>query len=113
MSVDYNNFASTFSNSRKDMKWEEIDYFLDFIWRIKIDWIDILDVGCWNGRLLGHIKNTWIKISHYLWTDLSSWLIEEAKKLYPENNFQVLDMIELHKISNLSFWTCFRIIDKN
>jgi hypothetical protein len=31
MTVDYNNFATTFSNSRKDMKWEEIDYFLSFL----------------------------------------------------------------------------------
>jgi hypothetical protein len=29
--VDYNNFAKTFSNSRKNMKWEEIDYFLSKI----------------------------------------------------------------------------------
>jgi hypothetical protein len=27
--VDYNNFAKTFSSSRKNMKWEEIDYFLE------------------------------------------------------------------------------------
>jgi hypothetical protein len=31
MSVDYNNFAKTFSNSRKNMKWEEIDYFVSFL----------------------------------------------------------------------------------
>jgi hypothetical protein len=31
MSVDYNNFATTFSQSRKNMKWEEIDYFIDFL----------------------------------------------------------------------------------
>jgi hypothetical protein len=26
--VDYNNFAKEFAKSRKNMKWEEIDYFL-------------------------------------------------------------------------------------
>jgi len=26
--VDYNDFAKTFSQSRKNMKWEEITYFL-------------------------------------------------------------------------------------
>jgi len=31
MSVDYNNFAKTFSTSRKNMKWKEIDYFLSFL----------------------------------------------------------------------------------
>jgi len=29
--VDYNGFAKTFSQSRKNMKWEEISYFLDII----------------------------------------------------------------------------------
>ncbi|MGB2110948.1 MAG: hypothetical protein ACPHY8_03510 [Patescibacteria group bacterium] len=27
--VDYNNFAKTFSKSRKNMKWEEMEYFLE------------------------------------------------------------------------------------
>jgi hypothetical protein len=31
MNVDYNKFAKTFSESRKNMKWEEIDYFLSFL----------------------------------------------------------------------------------
>jgi len=35
--VDYNNFAKTFSQSRKNMKWEEIEYFLE-----KIDFNDEL-----------------------------------------------------------------------
>lgn len=99
MIVDYNNFAQTFSKSRENMKWEEIDYFLDFLRWINIDLVNILDVGCWNGRLLGHIKNTWIKINNYLWTDLSSWLIDEAKKLHSENNFQVLDMLSIFNIN--------------
>jgi hypothetical protein len=31
MSVNYNDFAKTFSNSRKNMKWEELEYFLSFL----------------------------------------------------------------------------------
>jgi len=27
--VNYDNFAVTFSNSRNNMKWEEIEYFLE------------------------------------------------------------------------------------
>jgi hypothetical protein len=27
--VDYNNFAKTFSKSRKNMKWLEMEYFLE------------------------------------------------------------------------------------
>jgi hypothetical protein len=42
--VDYNNFAQTFSESRKGMKWQELSYFLQ-----KMDFSTdqkILDIGC-------------------------------------------------------------------
>jgi cyclopropane fatty-acyl-phospholipid synthase-like methyltransferase len=48
--VDYNNFAKTFSKSRKNMKWLEMEYFME-----KLDFSDttkILDIGCGNGRFL-------------------------------------------------------------
>lgn len=98
MSVDYNDFSTTFSKSRENMKWEEIDYFLDFLWKENSDSTSILDVGCGNGRLIGHIEKNWIKITNYLWTDLSSWLITEANKLYPDKSFQVLDMLSISEI---------------
>ncbi|MFA5916843.1 MAG: class I SAM-dependent methyltransferase [Candidatus Gracilibacteria bacterium] len=107
MSVDYNNFATTFSQSRKNMKWEEIDYFIDFLknqnpsparGRLGGGGVSILDVGCGNGRLLAHIENSGIKIDNYLGTDLSVGLIDEAKKLHPHHNFQVLDMLDLQKL---------------
>jgi hypothetical protein len=42
MTVNYNNFSKTFSQSRKNMKWEEIEYFLETL-QNKQD-ITILDV---------------------------------------------------------------------
>jgi len=36
---------------------------------------------------------------YYLWTDLCEWLIEEAKKLNPENDFLVVDMKNIDEIS--------------
>ena len=42
MSVDYNNFAKTFSSSRKNMKWEEIDFFMELIKEKKS--LNILDI---------------------------------------------------------------------
>lgn len=101
MTVDYNNFASTFSKSRENMKWEEIDYFLDFLLKENLNWISILDIWCWNGRLLEHIeKDRGISIANYLWTDLSVWLIEEAKKLHPNHKFEVLNMLSISNIKD-------------
>jgi hypothetical protein len=40
--VDYNNFAKTFSKSRKNMKWLEMEYFLQKL--ILSDETNILDV---------------------------------------------------------------------
>ncbi len=113
MSVDYNNFAKKFSNSRINMKWEEIDYFLSFLkWKA---WT-ILDVGCWNGRFLSHIKEKELDFSDYLWVDLSEWLLEEASELYPNSRFLHLDMIDLDKISDkfdfIFFIASFHHLDK-
>lgn len=120
MSVDYNNFASTFSKSRENMKWEEIDYFLGFLWKENLNWISVLDVGCWNGRLLAHLEKIeashlvplnkgenlsknegrGISIANYLWIDASSWLIDEAKKLHLNHKFEVLDMLSISDIED-------------
>jgi SAM-dependent methyltransferase len=99
--VDYNNFAKTFSNSRKNLKWEEIEYFLSFIESINNilkDWKKVLDIGAWNWRLLSHLKETKVVFSEYLWIDLSEWLLEEANFLHPEARFLHLNMQDLDKI---------------
>lgn len=98
MELNYDNFAKTFSNSRKNMKWEEIDYFLDNYIEKK-DNIKILDIWCGNGRLLSHIKENEIyKNIDYTWVDLSDWLIREAQDLHPENKFYKVDMLNLSGI---------------
>jgi len=95
--VDYNNYAKTFSNSRKNMKWEELDYFLDYI--SDIDNLKILDVWCWNWRLLKHLIDKNIKINKYLWVDLSEWLLSEARKIHDSYDFLELDMLKLDSIN--------------
>lgn len=96
--VDYNKFAKEFSKSRKDMKWEEIQYFLSTLTYEKKE--NILDVWCWSARLLWELKSSKVLINSYLWVDLSSWLLEGAKESYPNDNFLELDMLNLDKIDN-------------
>jgi len=110
MTVDYNNFAKTFSNSRKNMKWEEIEYFISFLPSpqpspLSERELSILDIWCWNGRFLSFLKTSPLapllkeegKIT-YLWIDLSEKLLEEANFLHPEARFLHLNMLQLEKI---------------
>ncbi len=99
--VDYNSFAKTFSDSRKNMKWPEMDYFLGNI--LDGESISILDIWCGNWRFLWELKSRFsdkITSENYLWVDLSKWLLDEAKKQYPEYNFQELNMLDLDEIKN-------------
>lgn len=105
LQVDYNNFAKTFSKSRENMKWEEIEYFL---WNYDLEAKSVLDIWCGNGRFLSAIKEKNINFWKYLWLDLSSWLLEEASKLHPENEFLNLNMLDLDKIES-KFDTIFFI----
>ena len=105
MSVDYNDFAKTFSNSRKNLKWEEIDYFLSnpHLTSPKGEEISILDIWCGNWRFLWILKKSPLirgdlEGFNYLWVDLSKWLLTEAKKLHPENEFLELNMLDISKI---------------
>lgn len=93
--VNYDNFAKTFSRSRKNMKWEEIDYFLD---NYDLSSKSILDIWCGNGRFLSELKKKNISFSSYLGLDLSIWLLEEAKNLHKEFEFLNLDMLDLDKL---------------
>ena len=97
---NYDNIAKKFSNSRKNMKWEEIDYFLEkyFTENKKVS---VLDVGCWSARLLEHISEKFE--IEYLWVDLSPEMIIQAKKNFPKQNFEVLDMQELQKLEPQKF----------
>jgi len=96
--VNYNNFAVTFSNSRNNMKWEEIEYFLEKYSNF-IDRKKILDIWCGNGRLLDHfIKSQFINEINYFGIDSSKIMIEEAKKRFWSNDFLVCDMLQLNKL---------------
>lgn len=60
----YDDFATTFGASRRDLHWSEIETLLDdFIVHFCQEKIwKIADIGCGNGRLLRHI----LKVPNYL-----------------------------------------------
>ncbi len=101
--VDYNSYAKTFSQSRKNMKWEEIDYFLKYLEEKLNSSLSILDVWCGNGRLLNSITNYKLQITNYIGIDLSSELLNEAKKLHSGYDFLELDMLNLKKLCHTEF----------
>lgn len=98
--MSYNAFAQTFSASRKNLRWGEIEYFVKYIQeRFLNKEISLFDVGCGNGRLLETLEK-WKFPFEYLGIDESSGMIEEARKLHTENTFRVLDMNHLWELSD-------------
>lgn len=96
--MSYNAFASTFSQSRKNLRWGEIEYFIEYMKKYSSDEkISILDIGCGNGRFLETLQISRFPYS-YLGIDESAGMVDEARKLHPEQNFQVLDMNHLEKL---------------
>lgn len=97
---DYNNFSATFASSRKNMKWQEIEYFMEIIKKtpeLKNSGVKVLDIWCGSWRLVKYLENIFSSFE-YLWVDASSWMISEAKKELLKYNFQVLDMLNIDKL---------------
>lgn len=104
LSSQYNNFAQTFSASRQNMKWPEIEYSisqLDFSQKLRF-----LDIGCGNWRLLDSLEG---KNIEYIWVDASEQMVQEAKRLHPTNTFFVLDMTKIEKLILKDFDVVFFI----
>jgi ubiquinone/menaquinone biosynthesis C-methylase UbiE len=83
---DYEMLAEDFSRTRQ------------FTWDIEIlsqytsDGDTVLDLGCGNGRLLEVLKKHRIE---YFGPDASKKLIEIARQKYPQNKFEVGDILNL------------------
>lgn len=92
--VNYNNISNDFSKSRIWMKWPEINYFIEKI-LLKEPNPNILDIWCWSARLLEQINSIWNFKLTYSWIDNSSWMLDNAKKNFPQSNFYLSDMINI------------------
>lgn len=96
--TQYDAFAQTFSNSRKNLHWPELDAILSDIEKNRYS--SILDVWCGNGRLITELKKNNIHTLSYLGVDASEWMIDEAKKLEPSEQFLVSSMPLLMEVPN-------------
>lgn len=96
--VNYDAFAETFSKSRENHPWPEVDYFIEEMQKTNVK--SILDIGCGNGRFVEHAEEKWFSIEKYLGIDSSKKMIGEAKKLHPGYSFEVDNMSEIGKIES-------------
>lgn len=95
MAVDYNSFWKEFAKSRKGMKWEEIDYFIDN--HISSPSFSVLDIWCGSWRLLEIFKGRGLQCN-YTWIDLSSVLLTEAQDNHKEATFKELNMLDIDSL---------------
>jgi len=78
--LDYNSIADKYSRVR-EKDWREFDFLFDKYLSFNDK---VLDLGCGNGRFYNSFKNV-----DYLGIDVSTKLIEIAKRLHPEAKFEV------------------------
>jgi SAM-dependent methyltransferase len=94
--MNYDAFATTFSDSRKKLLWPELDVILADI--EGKGYSRFLDIGCGNGRFLLQAREHGIKETLYLGIDNSSRMLDEARLLMENAIFQTLGMEELEKL---------------
>jgi trans-aconitate methyltransferase len=86
--MSYDAFAITFSNSRKNLYWPELEYIIADM--KQQGYVSMLDVGCGNGRFIEQITNYELRITNYLGIDSSEGMIREALSLHPDHHFEVI-----------------------
>ena len=90
----YEKIAPVFDKTRKTL-WDEFNIFEPYV----KEGMRILDIGCGNGRLYRFLKDRGIE---YTGIDQNEYLINQARERYPSATFVRGDILELHKISEIS-----------
>lgn len=109
ISLNYDPYALTFSNSRKNLKWLEIEYFLKKLKEKNNIVTNVLDIWCGNWRLVSIAEENTVRLDSYLWIDSSEVLLWEARKMHPEVDFLHLDMLNLEELKWQTFTDIFLI----
>jgi tRNA (uracil-5-)-methyltransferase TRM9 len=97
--MSYDQFAHTFSTSRRDHPWPEIDYIIADIQSRNSG--SILDIGCGNGRFIEEWDRHEGWEIAYLGVDSSSGMIDEAEELHPEHHFWVVSMQDITTLHDI------------
>lgn len=87
----YDKIASLFSQTRSFI-WEDLKALNKYVKTGD----KVLDVGCGNGRLLEILSRPKIK---YLGVDFSQNLLLEAQKKYSDEEFRLLDILDLDQLT--------------
>jgi SAM-dependent methyltransferase len=72
----------------------------------RADWpCSVLDVGCGNGFLYGHLQRTG-RLTRYVGLDLLPHMIDEAMRRFPEGDFRQLDLLALDSDERFDLVVC-------
>lgn len=103
--TDYNKIADQFNTTRQN-NWIEFDlfknYIINYINNTNIKKINILDVGCGNGRIVNFLNELNIDYN-YLGIDNSEEQLKNAKnnfKDFSNINFEIGNILSLEKYNN-------------
>jgi SAM-dependent methyltransferase len=108
--MSYDAYATTFSNSRKNLQWPELDHIIEDMQQC--GYTSVLDIGCGNGRFVEQAMRYEVWGMRYMGIDSSAGMITEAQKLHPGYEFAVCPMWELATLqhSNTPTFDCIILL---
>lgn len=98
----YDPFAKAFARTR-NRTWPDIEEALSLLGEYYLG--NVLDIGCWSGRLAGILKN----FDSYTGIDVSHELLHIAKDSYPDSVFYECDMQDISTLKLPLFDTIFLV----